>query len=85
MAAAADEAHCGVPLHLRNAPTKMMKAIGYGKGYAYNPAAGYRRGCPEGYLPPELGAGRTFFDPLDCEPGHSLRFCTGARDGGDRT
>ena len=24
-----------VPLHLRNAPTKLMKALEYGKGYAY--------------------------------------------------
>ena len=24
-----------VPLHLRNAPTKMMKGLGYGKGYQY--------------------------------------------------
>ncbi|POO03417.1 Replication factor C subunit [Trema orientale] len=27
----------GVPLHLRNAPTKLMKQIGYGKGYIYTP------------------------------------------------
>jgi len=27
----------GVPLHLRNAPTKFMKNIGYGDGYQYNP------------------------------------------------
>ncbi|RZC48226.1 hypothetical protein C5167_041179 [Papaver somniferum] len=27
----------GVPLHLRNAPTKLMKEIGYGKGYMYPP------------------------------------------------
>jgi len=27
-----------VPLHLRNAPTKLMKTLGYGKGYKYNPA-----------------------------------------------
>jgi putative ATPase len=24
-----------VPLHLRNAPTKLMKGLGYGKGYQY--------------------------------------------------
>ena len=74
MAAAASEPRCPVPLHLRNAPTKMMKAIGYGSGYVYNPSDGYRRGCAEGYLPPELGHGRTFFDPRDCEPGHELEF-----------
>ena len=26
-----------VPLHLRNAPTKLMKGLGYGKGYQYDP------------------------------------------------
>lgn len=26
-----------VPMHLRNAPTKLMKNIGYGKGYEYDP------------------------------------------------
>jgi putative ATPase len=26
-----------VPLHLRNAPTKLMKELGYSKGYLYNP------------------------------------------------
>jgi putative ATPase len=37
-AAAEDAARLGsleVPLHLRNAPTKLMKEIGYGKGYRY--------------------------------------------------
>ncbi|MEI6650668.1 MAG: replication-associated recombination protein A [Candidatus Moraniibacteriota bacterium] len=27
-----------VPIHLRNAPTKLMKEVGYGKGYKYTPA-----------------------------------------------
>lgn len=40
--AAAEDArntsHLGVPLHLRNAPTKFMENIGYGKDYKYNPA-----------------------------------------------
>ena len=26
-----------VPLHLRNAPTRLMKGLGYGRGYKYNP------------------------------------------------
>lgn len=26
-----------VPLHFRNAPTQLMKSLGYGKGYAYDP------------------------------------------------
>lgn len=26
-----------VPLHLRNAPTKLMSSLGYAQGYKYNP------------------------------------------------
>ena len=29
--------HPSVPLHLRNAPTALMKRLGYSKGYKYNP------------------------------------------------
>jgi putative ATPase len=39
-----------VPLHLRNAPTKLMKDLGYGKDYKWQ--ADFRHG--EGFLPPEL-------------------------------
>ena len=39
-----------VPLHLRNAPTKLMKDLGYGKGSKWQ--AGYKH--PDGFLPPEL-------------------------------
>jgi len=40
-----------VPLHIRNAPTKLMKDLGYGKGYRYahDEAGGYAAG--ESYLP----------------------------------
>ncbi|XP_056377012.1 ATPase WRNIP1 [Hyla sarda] len=41
-----------VPLHLRNAPTKLMKNLGYGKDYKYNPM--YREPVNQDYLPPEL-------------------------------
>ncbi|MBF0539045.1 MAG: replication-associated recombination protein A [Nitrospirae bacterium] len=41
-----------VPLHLRNAPTKLMKDLGYSKGYKYSPAHGYKE--EQEYLPPEL-------------------------------
>jgi len=44
--------HLGVPLHLRNAPTKFMKEIGYGKDYKYNPA--FEEPVEQEYLPPEL-------------------------------
>jgi putative ATPase len=43
-----------VPLHLRNAPTKLMKEIGYGKGYRYahDEPGGYAAG--ERYFPDEM-------------------------------
>lgn len=50
-----------VPLHIRNAPTKLMKELGYGDGYQYAHAApeGYQ---PQDYLPDEL-RGQTFYTP----------------------
>ncbi|KAG9356082.1 hypothetical protein JZ751_000926 [Albula glossodonta] len=41
-----------VPLHLRNAPTKLMKNLGYAKGYKYNPA--FSEPVEQEYLPEEL-------------------------------
>ncbi|KAF4088837.1 hypothetical protein AMELA_G00059310 [Ameiurus melas] len=41
-----------VPLHLRNAPTKLMKELGYAKGYKYNPA--FNGPVDQEYLPEEL-------------------------------
>ncbi|OIW02448.1 hypothetical protein TanjilG_05041 [Lupinus angustifolius] len=41
----------GVPLHLRNAPTKLMKEVGYGKGYIYPPD---NPNTSQTYLPPSL-------------------------------
>jgi putative ATPase len=41
-----------VPLHLRNAPAKLMKDLGYGKGYKYNPA--FDEPVDQDYLPEQL-------------------------------
>jgi putative ATPase len=50
-----------VPLHLRNAPTGLMKKLGYGKEYKY--AHDFEGGwLPEIYMPSEL-AGVLFYDP----------------------
>ena len=46
-----------VPLHLRNAPTKLMKDLGYGENYQWQ--AGFKH--KEGFLPPEL-ANKDFFE-----------------------
>ncbi len=50
-----------VPLHIRNAPTGLMKDLGYGTGYRY--AHDYEGAyVPQVYLPDEM-AGRTFYRP----------------------
>ncbi|HVT84513.1 MAG TPA: replication-associated recombination protein A [Chitinophagaceae bacterium] len=50
-----------VPLPIRNAPTRLMKDIGYGKGYEYS--HNYERNfSPQEYLPKEL-SGYKFYDP----------------------
>lgn len=52
-----------IPIHLRNAPTKLMKELGYGKEYKYNP--NYVNGrVKQDYLPEKL-ADRTFLEELD--------------------
>ncbi|MBU0540471.1 replication-associated recombination protein A [Patescibacteria group bacterium] len=48
-----------VPLHLRNAPTDLMKDLGYGKGYKYNPD--YTGPVEQDYLPEKL-KGRRYLD-----------------------
>lgn len=51
----------GVPLHIRNAPTKMMKELGYGAGYQY------AHDSPEAYIPqeylPDRLQGTRFYEP----------------------
>ena len=50
-----------VPLHLRNAPTGLMRELGYGKGYQYahDHPDHY---ADQQYLPPEV-AGSRYYDP----------------------
>ncbi|KAG5234731.1 ATPase WRNIP [Salix suchowensis] len=48
----------GVPLHLRNAPTKLMKEVGYGKDYIYTPD---NPTADQSFLPPSL-QGYKFLD-----------------------
>jgi len=52
-----------VPLHIRNAPTRLMKNLGYGKNYRY--AHDYKDGYTiQDYLPEAL-ANRRFYHPTD--------------------
>jgi ATPase related to the helicase subunit of the Holliday junction resolvase len=50
-----------VPLHLRNAPTGLMKSMGYGKGYKY--AHDFEGGVAEQVHLPEKLAGRKVYSP----------------------
>lgn len=50
-----------VPLHIRNAPTRLMKNLGYGKNYEYSHSYENNFSAQE-YLPGEI-AGTTFYDP----------------------
>ncbi len=65
-AATADATGLGsleVPLHLRNAPTRLMKEIGYGKGYRYahDEPGGYAAG--ERYFPDDM-PDRRYYAPV---------------------
>jgi putative ATPase len=53
-----------VPLHLRNAPTRLMKQLGYGRAYRYahDETGAYAAG--ERYLPEGLSDQR-FYEPTD--------------------
>jgi len=65
-----------VPLHIRNAPTRLMKDLGYGKGYRYahDEAEGYSAGqryfpdgmdAPEWYKPTDRGLEAKIREKLD--------------------
>ena len=52
-----------VPLHIRNAPTRLMKALGYSRGYLYphNYPGGW---VAQSYMPEKM-TDRTFYTPTD--------------------
>lgn len=52
-----------VPMHIRNAPTRLMKNLGYNEGYKY--AHNYKGAfVPQDYLPEKL-QGREFYQPSE--------------------
>jgi putative ATPase len=52
-----------VPLHLRNAPTKLMKQLGHGEAYRYAHDEPYGYAAGERYFPDGLGS--RFYEPTD--------------------
>lgn len=52
-----------VPIHLRNAPTKLMKELGYGKEYRYAHDEPEAYAAGEDYFPEAIGE-RTYYNPV---------------------
>ncbi|MEO6723509.1 MAG: replication-associated recombination protein A, partial [Ferruginibacter sp.] len=61
MAAVREHGDLPVPLHIRNAPTKLMKNLNYGKDYAYSHNYENNFSAQE-YLPNKI-SGTTFYNP----------------------
>ena len=61
LAAVKEHGDLAVPLHIRNAPTRLMKNMGYGKDYKYSHSYEGNFSDQE-YLPKEL-SGTKFYDP----------------------
>jgi len=53
-----------VPLHLRNAPTKLMKSLGYGSGYQYDHDAEAGVALSQTAFPDAMGE-RTYYQPVE--------------------
>ena len=77
MASARESGSLDVPEHLRNAPTQLLKSMGYGEQYRYshNEPEAYSAG--QSYLPPEL-ADTQFYSPqprgLEIKLGEKLAY-----------
>ena len=55
---------CDVPVHLRNAPTRLMKELGYGKAYRYAHDEPEAYAAGEHYFPEEVGE-RSYYHPVE--------------------
>lgn len=70
----------GVPIHLRNAPTSLMKKMNYGKEYRYDPdePGGFARG--QSYFPEEMGEKQYYYpveQGLEIKIAEKLKFLRG--------
>ena len=61
MSAVKEHGDLPVPLHIRNAPTRLMKNMGYGKDYQYSHSYEGNFSSQE-YLPEEI-SGTKFYEP----------------------
>ena len=70
-------------MHLRNAPTKLMKDLGHGQGYRYDHDEPGAQAAGQQFLPDRL-QGRTFYHPvprgLELKIGEKLAQLRAARE-----
>lgn len=52
---------CDVPIHLRNAPTKLMKKMGFGKDYRYDPDEPDGLATGQSYFPDSIGQPQYYY------------------------
>jgi len=64
MSDARNSASLDVPEHLRNAPTQLMKELGYGKDYRYAHEEEDAFAAGETYFPESMGE-RQYYQPVD--------------------
>ena len=64
MAEVAEQPSVEVPIHLRNAPTKLMKELGYGKQYRYAHDEPHAYATGENYLPEDMPQ-RVYYKPVE--------------------
>lgn len=83
-----------IPLHIRNAPTGLMRELGYGSGYKYNPD--HPSGAPEQEYLPDLLRGHRFLELYDGDesdqgevnasgPEDNVSLASGTADGDDNS
>jgi putative ATPase len=68
---ATQQGNLPVPLHLRNAPTKLMKELGYGEEYKYSHS--YPGNFVEQEFLPEEISGTTFYEPGNNAPENKVK------------
>ena len=77
--------HAPVPLHLRNAPTKLAKQLGHGKGYRYDHDEPGHFAAGQSYFPEEVNAD-TLYNPtengFEKQIRERLKYLRGRGDGG---
>jgi putative ATPase len=86
-AAVAAHGSLEVPMHIRNAPTQLMKNLGYGAGYRYDHEEEGAHAAGQQFLPDRL-VGTRFYEPtargLEGQIAEKLKTLRGHKPTGER-